>query len=303
MTEAGTPVANKSEERIRSVVEGIRNLPTPPIVFNQIQKVLNNPNTSAIDIASILQEDAAMSAKVLRLTNSAYYGLVREVESVRQAVVIVGLEAIKNLVLSASVMGMFSKEQIDREFQDYFWRHSLATGFAAKLIAYTFSAHRSFDAEGGFSAAMLHDIGKMVVSVFMVEDGKKIKEMKTANPGKPDYVIEEEILGYNHAQIGMALAEKWKLPAKLAEAVKYHHFPQLCESEENSLPYLIHISNYLAKYTFDYDSEEENSHLEPLQDGMLEYLGVSLDELHGLSGRLREEYAKSETFLEMAKGA
>ncbi len=302
MTETGAVAAKSIEEQIRLIVDNIRNLPTPPIVFSQIQKVLHNPNTSAIDIASILQEDPAMSAKVLKLTNSAYYGLTREVESVRQAVVIVGLEAIRNLVLSASVMGMFSKDQIDQDFQDYFWRHSLGTAVAAKLISYSLKAKIGFDAEGGFSASMLHDIGKMVVSVFMLEDNNKIKELKLARHGQPDYVVEEEILGYNHAQIGVALVEKWKLPSKLAEGVKYHHFPQLCESEDNSLPYLIHLANYLSKYTFDYNEEEEDSFIEPLQEGVLEYLGIDLEELNGLSDRLRDEYAKSETFLEMAKG-
>lgn len=113
---------------MRQVVSSIRNLPTPPIVFTQIQKVLNKETASAGDVANILAEDPSMSAKVLKLTNSAFYGLAREIDSVKQAVVIVGMDAIKNLVLSASVLEMFKGNSLSQEFQEKFWRHSLATG-------------------------------------------------------------------------------------------------------------------------------------------------------------------------------
>ncbi|MFH1700058.1 MAG: HDOD domain-containing protein [Candidatus Zixiibacteriota bacterium] len=290
------------EEKIISVIGGVNNLPTPPIVFSQIQKVLNNPNTSAFDIAAILQEDPAISAKVLKLTNSAYYGLAKEIESVRQAVVIVGLEAIKNLVLSASIFEAFSNCQLDKEFQDTFWRHSLGTAFAARLFAYKLRANMGFEAESAFSAGMLHDIGKMVISVFMRDEAKWLDELKEQKPDLPDHALEQEVLGYNHAQIGSLLARQWILPHKLQETIMYHHFPQLAESDNNNLPYLIHISDYLAHYTFDFDPEEEEEFKESLQDGVLNYVGTSLNSLLSFSPSLREEYSKSETFLEMAKG-
>ncbi|HHI03481.1 MAG TPA: HDOD domain-containing protein, partial [candidate division Zixibacteria bacterium] len=99
------------ENRVKQLIGNIRNLPTPPIVFEQIQKVINKPETSVGDIASILSEDPAMSVKVLKLTNSAFYGLQREIDSVKHAVMIIGLEAVKNLVLSASVLNMFKADQ------------------------------------------------------------------------------------------------------------------------------------------------------------------------------------------------
>ncbi|MEE9441121.1 MAG: HDOD domain-containing protein [candidate division Zixibacteria bacterium] len=290
------------EEKIIRVIGGVNNLPTPPIVFSQIQKVLNNPNTSAFDIAAILQEDPAISAKVLKLTNSAYYGLTKEIESVRQAVVIVGMEAIKNLVLSASMFAAFSSSQLDKEFQDVFWRHSLGTAFAARLLAHKLKANMGFDAEAAFSAGMLHDIGKMVISVYMQDDAKKLSELKLQKPDTPDHVLEEEVLGYNHAQIGSLLAKQWKLPHKLQETIMFHHFPQLTESDNNNLPYLIHMSDYLAHYTFDYDAEEDKEFKMATQEGILDYVGTSLDGLVSFSPLLREEYSKSETFMEMAKG-
>ncbi|MCK4574457.1 MAG: HDOD domain-containing protein, partial [candidate division Zixibacteria bacterium] len=129
------------DNKIKQVVSNIRNLPTPPMVFHQIQKVISDPNVSAAQIASILAEDPAISVKVLKLTNSAFYGLAREVDSVKHAVVIVGMEAIKNLVLSASVLDMFKSDTVDQEFQESYWRHSLATGFCCRFLAKKLQAH------------------------------------------------------------------------------------------------------------------------------------------------------------------
>lgn len=288
------------EAKITKVVGGISNLPTPPIVFTQIQKVLNNPNTSAFDVAAILQEDPAISAKVLKLTNSAYYGLPKEVESVRQAVVIVGIEAVKNLVLSASVFEAFSSDAIDKEYQDLFWRHSLGTAFAARLLAHKMKATAVFDAEAAFSGGMLHDIGKMVISVYMPEEAKKILEIKSQKTDQSDHKIEEQVLGYNHMQIGTLLAKEWKLPQKLIEAINFHHYPQLNDSD-NNLPYLVGLSNYLTHLTFDYDPEV-NNYIEPLEDRVYKFVGTTREDLLDCTDLLREEYGKSETFMAMAKG-
>jgi putative nucleotidyltransferase with HDIG domain len=299
-----TQVTTGVEEKIGRLIGGINNLPTPPIVFSQIQKVLSNPNTSAYEIGSILQEDPAITAKVLKLTNSAYYGLSQTIESVKQAVVIVGLEAIKNLVLSASMFQAFSSDQIDQEFQDYFWRHSLATAFGARLLARTLKSRQIFDAESGFSAGLLHDIGKMVISVYMVEQAGRIRNLKTKNPKRPDREIEEEVLGYNHTQIGALLAEHWKLPTKLIEAIQFHHFPQLRQDEDNNLPFLVNMANYLATLTFDVDlNEEEKAGIELVREETLTFVGISQEKLNAFAYHLRDEYTKSETFMEMAKGA
>jgi putative nucleotidyltransferase with HDIG domain len=288
--------------RISSVVGGIDALPTPPIVFTQIQNILNNPNASALDIASILQEDAGISAKVLRLTNSAYYGLTRTVESIRQAVVIIGLDAVKNLVLTASVFEMFSKKQIDPEFQDYFWRHSLATAFGARMLARNLNGASGFDAESGFSAGLLHDIGKMVISVYMPDERDRIKNLKSLRPNVSDHVVEGEILGYNHTQVGAVLGDKWQLPDKLVEAIEYHHYPQAAPNQQNKLPHLIHVTNYLAKLTFDTEPDEKTVPFELPKEEAMEALGISDQDIMAFALPLREEYFKAETFVAMARG-
>ncbi len=292
-----TVATSTVDSKVKRVVSNIRNLPTPPIVFHQIQKVIRDPKVSAGQIASILAEDPAMSVKVLKLTNSAFYGLSREVVSVKQAVVIVGLEAIKNLVLSASVLDMFKGKNVDQEFQESFWRHSLATGFCTRILAKRVKSRGIVDPDTAFSAGLLHDIGKMIISSFLVEEYKKLKAEREGDKHSSDYEIEERILGYNHAQIGGFLAVQWKLPQLLGDAITFHHVPQLNDTD-CPLTYLVHLGDYLAKKTF-YD-EEEAYLIGSLQPGVLEFLQLSEENLVDIGEALREEYLKAETFMQMA---
>ena len=294
---AKTLADTTTELKVRHVVASIRNLPTPPIVFTQIQKVLNKETASAENVANILAEDPSMSAKVLKLTNSAFYGLAREIDSVKQAVIIVGMDAIKNLVLSASVLGMFKGNSLSKEFQDRFWRHSLATGQGSRLLAKKFRAKGIIDSESAFSAGLLHDIGKLVIACFMQDDFEKILKRTRQAPILEDYQIEEEILGFNHSHVGSALAANWNLPSTLADAITFHHRPEEAP-DDSPLAAIICGANYIAKQTFASDYEGRLIH--PVSAEALERLGADEADLHGMDETLREEYAKAETFMAMA---
>jgi putative nucleotidyltransferase with HDIG domain len=285
------------ENKVRQVVSNIRNLPTPPIVFHQIQKVINDQKASAAQIASVLQEDPAMSVKVLKLTNSAFYGLAREIDSVKQAVVVVGIEAIKNLVLSASVIDMFKGKQLDEEYQEHFWRHSLATAFCGRLMARSFKASGMADPDAAFSAGLLHDIGKMVISCFLPDEFKQFKQAREQQPGTPDHVIEREVLGYDHAQIGGFLAVQWKLPPKLGDAIAHHHNPEQSIGG-NMLAHIIHLADAVSRRTFT-NSNFEGGIIE-FSPEALTFLNITDEEVAEYDDKLRAEYVKAETFMAMA---
>ncbi|HOP06904.1 MAG TPA: HDOD domain-containing protein [candidate division Zixibacteria bacterium] len=293
MTVDGATVDNK----VKSVVQNIRNLPTPPIVFHQIQKVINDPNSSAVQVAAVLAEDPAMSVKVLKLTNSAFYGLAREIESVKQAVQIVGMEAVKNLVLSASVLDMFKSDNIDQEYQESFWRHSLATAFCCRLLARRVKSRGIVDPDSAFSAGLLHDVGKLVISCFLPDEFLAIQTARENNPDTADVQLEELVLGYSHAQVGGVLAAQWKLPHKLREAITCHHVPQLSE-DDSPIAYIVHLANYVAKWTF-YDHVQQANQIGNVADGVLEYMNLQADDLVAFSEMLKEEYSKAETFMQM----
>ncbi len=285
------------DNKVKLVVSNIRNLPTPPIVFHQIQKVMADPNSSAGRVAAVLAEDPAMSAKVLKLTNSAFYGLNREIESVKHAVLIVGMEAIKNLVLSASVLDMFKGNNVDQEFQESFWRHSLATAFCSRLLARRVKSRGMIDPDTAFSSGLLHDVGKMVISCFLPNENAMLKAARESNNETEDYILEDNVLGFNHAQIGAFLALQWKLPKRLADSISLHHRPMLSE-DELPIAHLIHLGDFVAKRTF-YDPQDTYI-IGSLQDGVADYLNVTEPDLEEFGSLLREEYVKAETFMQMA---
>lgn len=285
------------DNKVIQVISNINNLPTPPIVFQQIQKALSDDNASAAQVAAILREDPAISAKVLKLTNSAFYGLPREIETVKQAVVIIGMEAVRNLVLSASVLDMFHADSFDRQYQDHFWRHSLAVASASRLVAGKSDTNEPIDIDSSFSAGLLHDIGKIIIACYLPDEFKQLVERRQTDTTTSDYDLEEMVFGYNHAQIGGFLGTQWKLPTKLQHAIVFHHEPSKCPVELLA-PYVVHVGNFIAKKSF-FDGDENLSN-DKLEDGALQKLGISEDMIPDLCEKLKEEYLKAETFVQIA---
>ena len=285
------------ENRLIQVISGIRNLPTPPIVFQQIQKVINDPETSVGDVASILSEDPAMSVKILKLTNSAFYGLSREIDSVKHAVMIIGLEAVKNLVLSASVLNMFKANDGNKEYHESFWRHSLATAFSARIIATKVRKGKQFNPDPGFSCGLIHDIGKMIFCCFMPQEYKAIQDYRATHPEMPELEAEVAVLGFTHAQMGRQLAVTWKLPARMADSIGYHHNPEIRNGSDD-FAYLINLADYVALIGFPVENLETRT--VELHPATRVYFEIHDNEIESLKAALFEEYMKAETFMKIA---
>lgn len=284
------------ENRVKQLIGNIRNLPTPPIVFEQIQKVINEPDTSVGDVGKILSEDPAMSVKVLKLTNSAFYGLQREVDSVKHAVMIIGLEAVKNLVLSASVLNMFKADQSNKDYHEAFWRHSLSTAFASRIIAQRFQSGKVFNPDPAFSVGLLHDIGKMVVCCFMPEEFKTIRDKLQNETDAVESDVEMSVLGYNHCRIGKELTAQWKLPVRMADAIGFHHNPKEPNDSED-FAYLLCLANYIAHISTMDDNQLKKT---KAPDGVMEFFGIDASDIESLKGNLIEEYTKADTFMRIA---
>jgi putative nucleotidyltransferase with HDIG domain len=296
-------ITSPADKKIKLVVNRIHNLPTPPIVFTQVNKVLSDPKTSAYQIGAIISEDPALSAKILKLTNSSFYGIPRTITSVKQAIVILGLDVVKSLVLSASVFETFSKQyKMDKNYIDDFWRHSLSVAFMARIISRTKNFPSFMEAEEAFSGGLLHDIGKLVIFAHLTEEFKQIRQLIGDDPYKETSPIEEQVLGFDHAMVGAYLAEKWNLPAELSRAIRYHHYPEDDESQSLTT-YIIHLSNYLTKKSELIETSEEDE-IKPINCSEMAWvkLGIAPDQEANLIQLLRTEYMKAETFLNMARG-
>jgi len=283
----------------QSLIDGIRNLPTPPPVFHQIITVVNSPDTSAYDVAKLLSEDPAMTAKVLKITNSAYYGLSGTVTSVKQAIVIIGLEAVRSLVLSSSLFDMFKGDRIGRDFHDRFWRHSLVTAFGSRLLMREICTDDFSAGELAFTTGLLHDIGKIVMYLHSPADCQRV--IAEAGEGEIENLeAERATFGFDHALVGGVLATKWNLPASMSQAIMYHHSP-LAVEDPLRLTDVVHLADGLTYHSL--EGGDELSTAPAIEPGVFDRTGLRLEDLGDYVGRLKKEYIQAETFLKMAGGS
>jgi putative nucleotidyltransferase with HDIG domain len=293
-------MSSLKESNVAGLISSIDNLPTPPVVFSRINESISNPNSSAYQIASIVSEDPAMSAKILRLSNSAFYGVRNEITSVKQAIITIGLEAIRSLVLSTSVFDAFKTNPEFAQQQDHFWRHSLAVASACRVIARRVSADWIQDTDKVFSAGMLHDIGKLVLLAYFPYEWEKIVKQTKDSEAKP-IEVEKQILGYTHSDLGAALAERWNLPEVLHDAIAFHHNP-LESPLKDSLAPSIFCGNFLSDMLLEQELDPEEIELDEETTKVFAHLKLGPDSIKALRTSLIEEYAKSQVFLEIARG-
>jgi putative nucleotidyltransferase with HDIG domain len=211
--------------RIDKVIGRLVQLPTLPIVYQRLQKMLSNPRVSAKDVGAVIESDQALAAKILKVVNSSYYGFPRKVATISHSVVILGFNEIKHMALSVSLLKMFVKKGGDRGF-DYpgFWKHSLGVAVCAGIIGRKAGQARCASHEKAFVAGLLHDVGKVIEEQFFHDDFVKVLAMQESEKLR---LIEAEkrLMGITHQEVGSYLAEKWKLPGVLEAAIGFHHDP------------------------------------------------------------------------------
>ncbi|NLD93428.1 MAG: HDOD domain-containing protein [Fibrobacter sp.] len=235
------------KETMLAKLDGIENLPTLPVMVQQIQKLINSPNSSMNQIGALISKDQAIAARVVRLVNSAFYGLGRKVSSIPQAIVVLGLNTVKNLVTGVSVIRMFETTDKASIFnRDMFWLHSLGCAMGARLIAK--SMGRS-EPEDYFLAGLLHDIGVLILDQFFHDEF--ISVLKHANDATIEYhTAEQKVLGLTHCEVGAIVAEKWKIPDFLIQTMRYHHTSINENPEINcDIINIVHIADVAATNT------------------------------------------------------
>lgn len=290
------------QERLRKITESIIGLPTLPAVITQIISLIDNPQTSARDVSRIISTDQALTAKILKLANSAFYGFPREISTVNHAVVVLGFETVKSLGLSVSVLERFAGGGSDSSFdRQKFWEHCIACGVAARLLAG--QLHYRVQGEA-FAAGILHDIGKLILCQYFSEDFVEILEVMRAEDlyiGK----AEERILGVTHAEIGGWLAERWNLPNQLVDTIAFHHTPGRMQRGAE-LPALVHLADFLCRW--EHIGDGGGDRLPSVDPAALRIFGFheeprsAIKRILNYGPQLHQEMEKADVFTRIVRG-
>ena len=278
---------------LKSIVSEVTELPTLPQVAVTLMDLLDDPNTGAPEINRVMARDPALASKILRLVNSAYYGLSNRVSSLNQAIVILGFKTVKSVALSASVMGLFKThgdvEAFDRAA---FWKHSIAAACVSRLVA---RKQKGLDPELAFSGGLLHDIGKLVLAHYFPAEIEAI--VKAAKEKKCSFLdAERSILETDHAEIGRWVTEKWGLPKDLVGGIASHH--DISQAANKELAAVIQFGDYLAKLK----GIAASGSCEPaeLPKEVWTLLSVDKSDLPELINTINQEISAASSWLEVA---
>ena len=230
-------------QELKNRLSSIKSLPTLPVVANNVIKLTQNPDSTAFEIAEAISQDQSLASKVLKTANSAYYGFPRKITTINYAIVVLGLNNIKNIVLSNAVMGQFPKKAQNLLFdREDFWKHSLLCGIFSKKI----SEHMGIkNSEEIFMCGLLHDFGKLILDTFFQEEF--IQALQLAEESRLTLMeAENRIFGFNHSGVGALLLRKWSLPPSLVKSVEFHHSPEESLNAFRAAS-IVHVSDYLCR--------------------------------------------------------
>ena len=280
---------------LRDFLKKVKDLPTISAVANEINASDKNDALTAKSLGAIISRDPALTATVLKLANSAYYGMASEITNLERAVTVLGFDTIKNLALTISVFHVFkTREGQILDLKDL-WYHSLGVGLAAKHLA-LHSPMLACDKalpEQAFICGILHDIGKIAFAQNLPAEMAEILQ-QTRSGTRPQHEIEKEMLGFNHQRAGQAMAESWNFPEDYQTVIRLHHAPTAAAIGDNpriaTLVMAVYLGNKIAKAL--HLGESTDQHMAKVTPDDLRALGISKQALPGIVQQIRDEYAK-----------
>ncbi|WP_421900231.1 HDOD domain-containing protein [Maridesulfovibrio sp.] len=216
-------------------------LPSLPQVFIEMRQVINDPASSASDLAKVISRDTALSAFLLRMVNSAFYSFPAQIDTISRAVAVVGTNQLSTLAMGTSVMDMFKGLPADIIDLELFWRHSFACGIIASQLSKTF---KQGSPEKCFVAGLLHDVGRPVM-MMTLPDRAVAATAISRNKKALMFKAERVVTGFDHAELGGMLLRKWNLPFSLVNAVLNHHNPSKASKSPEAL--YVYFANVIAK--------------------------------------------------------
>ncbi|MCK9520486.1 MAG: HDOD domain-containing protein [Dehalococcoidia bacterium] len=212
-------VDQEARNRLRLIVQRTTELTPLKSVAAKAISIAEDERSAAMDLAAVLSSDQALTARLLRLSNSAYYGYARRISTVREAVILLGMRTVRSVAITSGIIDSFRSLDLGDFDQDLFWAHSVTVGIVSETIARETRAARPEDA---FTAGVLHDVGKLAMLLCEPEAFAEVVELVTT--GKKRFAeAERAVFGLSHTQVGGRLAQRWKFPEPLIDAIRGHH--------------------------------------------------------------------------------
>ena len=230
-------MARRPEDLISGAIE----VGTIQTMYQRLIQVIDHPLSSASDVGKVIAEDPGLTARLLRLVNSPIYGFRSRIDTVSQATSIVGMTQLRDLAMGTSFMRLFANVPSHLVDMDSFWRHSIACGLAARLLA---ANRREANVERYLVAGLLHDIGRPVIFMRAPLDAASAL-LEAGKTERPLFEVEHKLLGFHHGAVGAALLERWRLPAMLVECAAWHHTPHLASRFPAEVA-VVHFADIIA---------------------------------------------------------
>lgn len=254
------------DEKLEAIVANMSSLPSRPEQYDKIMQELQSEDPSLHKVGEIIESDVAMSAKILQLVNSAFFGLARHLSSPADAAMYLGVDVLKSLVLTTGVFSQFEDGAVDPSELHAIWNHSTSAAALAKTIAHDETGD-DLPADYALMGGLLMDVGKLVFATNFPDKFAEIGATMQSK-GIPDYAAEVELMDHSHMDVGAYLVGLWGLPNPVVECVAYHHTPQACVESGFTPLSAVHIANAIVAA----DGEEP---LAEIDEDYVEAIGVA----------------------------
>ncbi len=267
-------ILSKGADLFKKIIKNSKALPPMPEIMAKATAILSDENAGFKEVGDVLETDQAMATRVLKLANSAYYGLSVPVESVQQASALLGFQTLIELITVVSTSQMMGKSLKGYSISSKeMWEHSLLVATAAKMIAE--KKHPEL-VGNAFNAGLIHDSGMIIIDEF-IEKNKELFQ-NYIKEGVTFHSAEKKILGFNHAEIASEFFKKWNLPPAQTRAIKFHHHPE--SSENDTLSYILHVADFIAMT----ENPEKNY---KVNEQALSQLGIDSDAIEEIYGETK----------------
>ena len=287
----------------QELVKGVVRLVSLPEVCTRVNEMVDDPHATFSDIGAVISQDTALTARLLRIVNSAFYGITVRIETVSRAITIIGARELRDLMIATSAVKLFDKIPNDLIDMTTFWRHSVYCGVVARLLA---SRCDVLHSERLFVAGLLHDVGSLIIYHKIPDLAREALLAADRNSGVL-YQAEQEVMGFDHAQVGGELMREWRMPVTLQEAVEFHHDPGKAGEAPLECA-IVYIANIMTKLAEQNDEIQEYLPSVDLQAWKITRLSENVIEpmLHEASAQFAEALnlilPQRETYIEPARG-